>query len=398
MATPSPRGPYSRARVARARVARVGWSKSLAALALACLALGLTSCARSGQDSAETTPPERQRPGYALPGEGYLTLALKASGDFEPLASNGRPPERVAEPFPTALAAAAIQPLRTGAVLTVNRLGLFWLAERRYEPASPEARAEARLLLERIPGADAAFGLRTAASSWARDGRALVLLYRHPVYEATELAGPASMVIAASEYRAEPYSPPPGDDAYAVYPISTDSWLVQYRREAEDRVLTEYAVFKPDAASGTERSPLDRAHFERLLAPLPLGAAPVELRAALGALAGPLLVEASLADGSRRAFSRGDPGEAAPAWAHVTGAPTAHGGVAAAVVTDDWRLALASSTSTGYAVRLIELAAPLPGATARGVAMVGSLAVIIWEEGAFPAIASSGILALETGL
>ncbi len=370
------------------------------ALSVAAIAVGLGACSRERAIAAAPPSLEPPRPGYAVPRDGYLALAFDDSGGLRALASNDAPPPRTAAPFPMAISAAAIQSLRKGAVLAVNRQGPLWLEGRRYEATGPEARGEARLVIEGIQGARDAFAARTVASAWASGGKALFLLCRHPVYETADLSGPASIVMAADEYSAALFSPSLGDDAFAVYPTAPDSWLVQYRSETEDRVRTDYAIARPrpEAEGGLTRDPIGRSHFERLASPLPVAAAPVELGAALEALVGPLLVEATMSDGSRRAFLRGDAGEAAPAWAHVTDDAAAHGGVSAVVVTDDWRLAIQARREGAPAARLVNLDAPLPGATARGVAMVGSLVVVLWEQGSFPDVTASGIYALDPAL
>lgn len=383
-------------RGARAAFARI----AIATIAATSLALGLVGCSRERSLAVEPPPREAPRPGYAVPRDGYLALAFDDSGSLQSLAANDTPPKRSPAPFPTAISAAAIQSLRKGAVLAVNRQGPLWLEGRRYEATGPEARGEARLVIEGIQGARDAFAARTVASAWASGGKALFLLCRHPVYETADLAGPASIVMATDEYSAAPFSPSLGDDAFAVYPTATDSWLIQYRSETTERVHTDYAIARPrnEAEGGLARDPIDRSHFERLASPLPVAAAPIELGAALEALGGPLLVEAAMADGSRRAFLRGDAGEATPAWAHVTDDAAAHGGVSAVAVTDDWRLAIQARREGAPVARLVNLDAPLPGATARGVAMVDSLVVILWEQCSFPDVTASGICALDPAL
>jgi hypothetical protein len=325
-------------------------------------------------------------------GDGFLEPggASPASGGASPApdqaSRNGRP-----EPFPVAVRAASIQPVPGGAILAVNRKGLLSLTVARYDGG-----AETRLLIEPLPGATSEFRGRSAAQSWGRGQEALFLLYRHPVYELEPPRSPLSVVVAATLGEARLLEPGLGEDAYAVFPVSADSWLVQSRSETADRVTTSYARV-PSGGGAPER--LERSAFERLASPEPLAAAPEGLRAAAAALTGPLLIEAKLADGSRRAYVRGDPGQAAPAWAQVSGEVSAAGsGPFACVVTDDWRLAVARPSATKFSASVFNLSAPSPGTAARDAALVGGLVVISWEEDLFPDVGSSGILALDPSL
>jgi len=179
-----------------------------------------------------------------------------------------------------------------------------------------------------------------------------------------------------------------GGDAYAVFPVAADSWLAQYRTDSVDRVETRYARLSAD---GGRSEPLERSAFERLASPEPLSAAPELLRVAADALSGPLLVEARLPDGSRRAFVRGDAGQAAPAWAHVSAD-------AALVATDDWRISLARGTGAEIRTTALYPPAPAPGTVVRDAALIGGLVISLWEEDLFPNVGMSGLVALDPGL
>ena len=138
--------------------------------------------------------------------------------------------------------------------------------------------------------------------------------------------------------------------------------------------------------------------FEKLASPIPLASAPEPLRTAAAALGGPLLVECRAADGSRRTFVRGDPGEAAPAWAQLVASGPDSGGIAAIIVTDDWRVSLVRRSAGGYEAALRAPDAPVPGARARDAAVVGGLVVVLWEEDIFPDVGQSGLLVIDPGL
>jgi len=221
----------------------------------------------------------------------------------------------------------------------------------------------------------------------------LFLLFRHPIFELQAPRIPASIVVAATLQGARILEPGIGGDAYALFPVAADSWLVQYRIDSGDRVTTDY--MRQNRFDGTSE-PLDRAVFERLASPVPIASAPEPLRTAAAALTGPLLIECRLADGSRRTYVRGDPGQAAPAWAQVTGTDKLDG--KAFIATDDWRIVSASPASGGLAARAFIPQPPVLGARIRDAALVDGLVVALWEEDLFPEVGLSGLLALDSGL
>ncbi|PKL10043.1 MAG: hypothetical protein CVV51_00630 [Spirochaetae bacterium HGW-Spirochaetae-7] len=356
------------------------------------LALASASCGRSTPATAGEPAPA----GFEVPAGQALVLVVGDDGTLVPWTADlADDPGRMAVPFPVARSAAAIQPLGDIAVLAVNRTGLSRLSVRRGTGAG---RSGTRLSVEALPGAEGEFAGRTVSSSWARGNEALFLLFRHPIYETEVPRSPASVTVTATASSASILAPGVGGDAYALYPSSADSWLVQYRSEAGDRVIPGYARYSPDGASGSGATePLERLAFEKLVSPMPLGAAPEALRTAAAALGGSLLVEARFTDGSRRAYVRGDPGEAAPAWAQLAASGTGDG-IAAIVVTDDWRVSTTRQSADGCVTTVQTPAAPVPGARARDAAIVGGLVIILWEEDLFPDVGLSGIMAMQTGL
>jgi len=351
----------------------------------AIVAVFLASCSGKAVDGKE-----EPRAGFQVPAMGVLVLALDDAGVFTQM---GASVARVApRPFPVAVSAVSIEPLGEQAILAVNRLGLRRLRAVRYA-GSEGAAPDVRLLIENLPGAEAEFAGRTVAPSWSREGEALFLLYRHPIFEIEQQRTPASVVIAATDDSARLLVAGVGGDAFAVYPVSMDAWMVQARWEKDDRILTGYTQYTP--ASGTAEQ-LERKAFEKAVLPMPIAKAAEELRVAVDALDGQLLVEARLADGTRKAYVRGDPGAAAPAWAQVVAGNA--DGLAAIAVTDDWRLVVVRRIEGTLSAAITFPVAPVEGARARDAALVGGLVVVLWEEDLFPDIGASGMLVFDPGL
>ncbi|HPM71524.1 MAG TPA: hypothetical protein PLE25_01030 [Spirochaetales bacterium] len=364
------------------RYAHAPWPAALPA-ALAAIAVLFSACS-GGAPRPEAAPaPE---PGFQLAPGGTLVLAVDASGGLYPLPppeTGSVPAEPVSEPFPIAVSAATIQPIIGGAVVAINRKGLSRLTIRRSAPD-----VAASVLIEPIDGAAAEFDGRTVAPSWGSGGDAVFLLYRHPVYELAERRSPASVTIAATLDRARIVRPGLGDDAFAAYPRAPGEWLAQYRTETTERVTTAYARLSLESGEPEtiRTSPVTREDFERLVAPEPMERAPEALRAAVAAIGGPVLLEARLPDGSRRAFVRGDPGQAAPAWGHLYGDR-------ACVATDDWRVVLADGAS-GVIVDPSPVP-PYPGATVRDAVLLEDALILLWEAGSFPYLWASGLVILD---
>jgi len=355
-------------------------------IALAIVAALVFSCARPPKGE---TPPTSQPEGFAIPSSGMLVLV--AGEDGELLIPGGQ--ERNPRPFPLARSPMAIQPIGDRAIIAMNRVGLRQLDVSRSDAVAAAVPGPARLVIKPLPGSAAEFVGRTVSSSWSKDDTAFFLLFRHPVYELDAPRTPPSIVIEASANDAGIFEPGMGPDAYAVYPVSPETWLVQRRSETPDRVVTDYASFNPD--TGTEK-PLSRSAFEKLASPIPLAMAPASIRAAADALAGPLLIEARLPDGSRRAFFRGDPGEAAPTWGQEL--VSDEGVSCSLLITDDWRIAVARFASGGYAVSVFNPEPPFTEARVRDAALIDGVIVIAWEEAIFPDVGFSGLAVLDPGL
>jgi len=330
-----------------------------------------------------------------MPQAGPLVLELGDDGALAPVApledkraKSGQP--RPHAPFAMARSVAAIQPRADEGIIAINRIGLVRARVQRHEQP-----AETRLVLQPIAQIDGEFAARTVGSSWAHDGEALFLLYHHPIFEAAPARTPPSIVVAATADGARVVDSFPGATAYAVYPVSADSWLAQYRSDNGERVTTSYALI---AASSGASTALTQLAFEKQASPLPIAAAPPSLRSAAAGLSGPLLVEARLPDGSRRTYVRGDPAEASPAWGQV--ADTGTGSVAAMLVTDDWRISIAtmSGGTESQDARTSQYDAPVAEARVRDAALVGGMIVAVWEEDLFPDIGASGIMVINPGL
>lgn len=379
-------------RAVAVRATRALGTAILPASLAACLfaACALSACSRGTPMTRVDVP----RPGFLVPAGGSLALIVHNDGSltaFNPVKMTGL--NRIPVPFPMAVTTTSIQPLGSGAVLAINRIGLRKLRVARLTPADGSVIAEIRLVIEALPGAETEFADRTVAPAWARNGEALFLLFHHPIFELQAPRIPASIVVAATLQGARTLEPGIGGDAYALFPVAADSWLAQYRLDSGDRVSTDYA--RLNRVNGTSE-PLDRAVFERLASPVPIASAPEPLRTAAAALTGPLLIECRLADGSRRTFVRGDPGQAAPAWAQVTGADK--GDSKAFIATDDWRIVLVNPASGGLSTKAFNPQPPVPGARIRDAALVDGLLVALWEEDLFPEVGLSGLVALDSGL
>ncbi|GAB1455683.1 hypothetical protein MASR2M48_09900 [Spirochaetota bacterium] len=371
-------------------------------IALLSALLALSSCAKQPAEP----PAEPPRRGFVVPANGTLSLALGTDGVFAPTPMGTPTPEvtqghssteRSMLPFPIAMTTASIQPLSGGAVLAINRAGLRRLGVERYAPSDGGSPAETRLVIETLPGSEADFAGRTVAPSWSRGEDALFLLYRHPIFETSEPQDPPSLLLSATLEGARVLQAGIEGDAYAVYPVSVDAWLVQYRSESGDRVETRYARVH---ANGGQSEPLKRAEFEALASPLPLALAPESLLEAANTLSGSLLIEARLQDGSRRAYVRGDPGQATPAWAWVSNGDEGDEpfGLSACIVTDDWRVVMARRIEDRLMISSVSPSAPVSSAVVRDATFTQGLIVALWEEDFFPAVGQSGLLVIDPGL
>jgi hypothetical protein len=231
------------------------------------------------------------------------------------------------------------------------------------------------------------------APSWSHSGKALFLLYRHPIFETDMPRIPASVIIAAGFESARTLEGGVGGDVFAVYPVLPDTWMVQSRTEQAEKVITGYYRYATDTRSSVV---MDRKAFEKAVSPVPVASAAEEIKVAAAALEGQLLIEARLPDGTRKTYSRGDPGAAAPVWAYLPGG--AAYGLAALAVADDWRVVVVRRVDGTLLASTLFPAAPVQGAKVRDAAIVGGLLVMLWEEDLFPDIGASGLLVLDPGL
>lgn len=374
------------------------------------------ACSRPGPE-ADAAGPE----GFAVPAGGSIVLVVGEDGSFSlagaPIdgpnagarsdSSAAAPPAPAAQPrpFPVAVAPSAIQSFGSEAILAVNRKGLYRLRidgpkdpSGAAAPAGSDSRGAAGTArmarIEPIAAASGEFAGRTVSGSWARDGAYYVLLYRHPVWETEAARSPPSAVIRAIGDAAGIADDPVGPDAYAVYPRSARSWLIQTRSEDGDRIVTSYAGYDPSSRASV---PLSRKEFERQAQPEPLSTAPAPLSAAAAALSGPLLVEAKMPDGSRRAYVRGDPGEAAPAWCQIV--EKVGGAGMAVLAADDWRIAVAVTLEGGGTSAItFRQGPPSQDARVRDAALAGGLVVLAWEDDLFPDVGAGGIVLIDPGL
>lgn len=357
--------------------------------------LALSSCARR-QAEAVPEPPRR---GFIVPAQGTLILTIEKDGSLAPMSQETlrrTSPAQGMAPFPISCTAASIQPLPGGAVLAINRAGLKRLLVTRHPPLEGGISAETRLLIDDLAETDHEFAGRTVAPSWGMEGQAIFLLYRHPIFETSEPRDPPSKTLSATLSGASVRDVGLEGDAYAVYPVSVDSWLVQYRSESGERIHTGYSRVFTDAG---QPESLARSEFERLASPLPMALAPEALLTAAGSLSGPLLIEARMHDGSRRAYVRGDPGQATPAWAWLPPEDNNNPYESSlCIVTDDWRVVTARQTDDRLIISTSSPSAPVSGAVVRDASIVEGLIVALWEEDFFPYVGRSGIMVIDPAL
>jgi len=371
-------------------------------LLLFLLTITVLSCSKPSAEIPEDTA---LLSGYAVPPSGILSLAIAGDGSFVELEVGAEAPEQLASPFPVALSLTAVQPLADAAILAVNRLGLFRLETLTVPASKEEGQPAIRLLVEPIMADASIFQNRTIGSSWAKADKAYFLLFRHPVYADRQPANPPSVLLMTEKntksisllcQKEASASLGLWDNAYAVFPVSEDSWLTQYRSETADKVLTDYADIRlvDENTELFERKPLGRASFEKMAAAIAMETAPTELQEACKMLPGPLLADAALPDGSRKSYVRGDSGEAVPAWASIHSDSSVHGGIAAILATDDWRLVLVYDNNGSLETKMINLTAPVPGARVKSAAMSAQLVILLWEAGSFPYLSCSGLYAI----
>lgn len=368
---PSRIGSLLRGRVRpRLRLASAGRRTAL----LCAVLLAASGCSRRPAPEEAPAPYPESYAGGAV-----LRLAGGGLTILEPGAVSV-PPGLPAGTAPAVAALAAVDG-RT-AVLALNRTGLAVL---RIDPERRRYRIEALGSGDEFPG-------RSVGGLFLRDGILYCLLYRDPLFETEAPRDPPSVLVAVDPEN--PASGPrpfdlglggEGAGLFALFPQPDGSWALQLRRPVEDGFESSFRSYDP--SSGAART-LSRGEFEELLAPRLLSSAPDALRRAALALAPegvPVVVSASLADGSRGAFFFGDgPSEDT---VELRGADTASG---AAVVA--WN-AVAATAREGSETSL-HLPVPMPGAVYRDAVPLEGAVLAVWEVGVFPNIEESGVVLL----
>lgn len=343
------------------------------ALCLAALCLAAAGCTRRPGPEAVEEYPESYAQGAVLRlSEGRLA-SLQAG-------AVSAPPGLPAGVAPAVAAAAAIDG-RTAA-LALNRVGLALIR------IDPERR---RFRIDPLESGDE-FAGRTVGGLFLREGTLYCTLYRDPHFETLPPRDPPSVLLEANP--GNPVSPArpfdlglgaEGAGLFALFPQPDGSWALQFRRAVEDGFESSFRRYDP--ASGSSLA-LSRAVFEGLLAPRLLSSAPDTLRRAARALApegAPVVVSASLADGSRGAYVFGD--GPAEDTVELRGAVSVSG---AALVS--WN-AVAATAREGSETSL-RLPEPMPGAVYRDAVPLEGAILAVWEVGVFPNIEESGVVLL----
>lgn len=317
-----------------------------------------------------------------------MALIVSPEGRLEPIRQGGGLPygATAALPFAVQTAAAALASADGRTLMAaINRVGLS-----SWEPGAGQAPED--------PAREPAFQGRSVGGFVTAGEGLAVFLYRHPYFE--EADGPAdggallhaagspaatAALLAFAERNA---------DLYSLFPAGDGRYFFQTRRVEAERAYAAYGLF--DAASGGQKA-LDRAAFEAALAMESLDAAPPLLWAAAALLPDRLLLSARLEGGGQRAYLRGKVDEAAPAMA-VAGERGAlalsEGGQAGYAAPG---AAVGAALRLDFAAALAEaagLAAPDPLWRFREPALLDGYAACVWEEGAFPLVARSGIVIL----
>jgi hypothetical protein len=281
---------------------------------------------------------------------------------------------------PAAAAIAAID--GNSAVIAVNRGGLTRV---RVEPGLRRYR------LDRIGSGDE-FSGRSVGGLFLREKRIFCLLYRDPVFESARPRDPPSLLLSmdltADPMRLDPYDlglGAEGRDLFALFPMPGEHWILQLRKEVSEGVESAFRSFDP--VTGGHKV-LERSEFERELTPRPLSSAPEALRRAalLLAPAGcPVVVSASLEDGSRAAYSFGD--GRSEDTVELRGAVTGAGAVLVA-----WNAVAASAREGSESA--FRLPVPMEGAVYRDAVPLEGAVLALWEVGIFPNIEESGAVLL----
>lgn len=372
------------ARTKPGRPARAG-----AAILACALALGAASC------GGRSEPPPAGTAEAAAPdinlwdiNEGRLALIVSPTGKLKPLPRGEGLPygDAAALPFAVQTAAAALASADGQTlVAAINRVGIA-----RFEPGAG--------LAPNGPEREAAFGVRSVGGFVAAGDGLALLLYRHPYFEdggepglggaVMHAAGDEASTAALRSFAAR------NPDLFALFPAGDGRYHYQTRRLEGEKAYSGYGLF--DAASGGLKA-LDRASFEAGLAMEALDKAPSGLREAAAILPGQLFISARLGGGGSRGYLLGRVEEASPTMALV-------GPYGSLVLAEDGQAGYAASDSAGgpalkldFASALAELAGfakPNPLWRFREPALLEGYAACIWEEGAFPLVARSGLVIL----
>jgi hypothetical protein len=364
-------------------------ARAAAALLACALALGAASCGGRSEPppagAAEAAAPDRNP--WNL-NEGRLALIVTPEGRLEPVARSGHLPygDAAALPFAVQKAAAA---LTSGdgrtLVAAINRVGLA-----RFEPGAgrpPDG-----------PRPEPAFQGRSVGGFVAAGDGLALLLYRHPYFEEAGEPGLGGAILHAAGDEADTAAlrsfAARNADLFALFPAGDGRYYYQTRRLEGERAYSGYGLF--DLASAGTKA-LDRVNFEAGLAMEAIDKAPSGLRAAAAILPSQLFISARIEGGGLHSYLRGKVDEAAPAMAVIGAYGT---------------LALAEDGSAGYAAPYPAAAAALrldfatalaaaAGLTApdplwrfREPALLEGYAACVWEDGAFPLVARSGLVIL----
>lgn len=368
------------ARTKPGRAARPG-----TALLACALALGAASCGGRYEPPAAASAPEKHP--WELE-DGRIALIVSPEGRLEPVARRGGLPygDAAAQPFAVQTAAAGLASGDGRAlVVAINRVGVA-----RFQPGAGTAADE--------PGREPAFVGRSVGGFVTAGGALALFLYRHPYFEEGGEPGLGGVVLHAAGDEASTAAlrafAARNPDLFALFPAGDGRYHYQTRRLEGEKAYSGYGLF--DAASGRLKA-LDRASFEASLAMEALEKAPAGLRAAAALIPGQLFISARENDGGLRGYLRGKIDEAAQATALVN----PYGSL---VLAEDGQAGYAAADAAGGPALKLDFASALAGIAGlakpdpqwrfREPALLEGYAACVWEEGAFPLVARSGLVVL----
>ena len=345
-------------------------------------ALCLAACLASAGCSRRALPePPEEYPGSYAEGA-ILRLSGGSLVPLEPAAPGNAPKEGVPAGVAPVVAAAAAAADGRSAFLALNRIGLAVLR------IDPERR---RYRIDSMDTGDQ-FAGRSVGGLFLQNGILYCLLYRDPLFETQAPRDPPSVLLAADLENpvpaARPFDlglKPEVGGLFALFPRPDGFWALQLRREVPEGFESSFLSYDP--SSGAVRG-LPRGEFEKMLAPRLLSSAPESLRRAARTLAPegfPVLVSASLANGSRTAYSFGD--GAPEDTVELRGAVTDSGTALVA-----WNAVAAVAREK--AETSFRLPLPMPGAVYRDAVPLAGAILAIWELGVFPNVEESGVVLL----